>query len=72
MYHTNVNILLIVEIVTRKMWNICICRSECKKSKKHRVCGKDYIWNPATCGYEGGEYVGNIDLLISCDETIDY
>ena len=54
-----------------KKWNISICRSECKNSKKHRVCGKDYIWNPARCGYEG-EYVENIDLLNSCDETIDY
>ena len=72
MYHANVNILLIVEIVTQKKWNISICTSECKNSKKHRVCGKYYIWNLATCGYEGGEYVGNIDLLILCDEIIDY
>ena len=26
----------------------------------HHVCGKDYIWNPATCSCENGKYSGSI------------
>ena len=34
---------------------------------------KDYIWNPATCPCENGNYLGSIidDSLITCDEIID-
>ena len=46
----------------------CIC--ECKK---HDICEKYYIWNPATCSYENGRYLVNIidRSVITCDEIID-
>ena len=45
--------------------NKCWC--ECKKC---HICGKDYIWNPATCNCENGKYLTSIidDLRITCDE----
>ena len=38
----------------------------CKDPKDH-VCKKIYIWNPATCSYESGKYVGStiVNLVIS-------
>ena len=33
------------------------CWCECKK---HNICKKDYIWNPATCSCENGKYLANI------------
>ena len=24
------------------------------------VCEKDYVWNPATCNYENGKYLGKV------------
>ena len=30
------------------------------KCKKHHICEKDYIWNPATCSCEKGKYLANI------------
>ena len=34
---------------------------------------KIYIWNPATCRFKNGKYVGSIadNLVITCDETIE-
>ena len=29
-------------------------------SKKRNVYEKDYIWNPATCSCENGEYLGSV------------
>ena len=45
------------------------CWCECKK----HVCGKDYIWNPATCSYENGKYLTSImdDSAIVCNEIIE-
>ena len=31
---------------SNQKWNNGECRCECKK---HHICEKDYIWNPATC-----------------------
>ena len=44
----------------------------CENLEKHRVCEKDYIWNPATCSCENGKYIANIidDSVITCDEII--
>ena len=44
---------------------------ECKKRPE---CGKDYIWNPATCSCENGKYQASImdDSVITCDEIIEY
>ena len=33
------------------------CPCQCKK---HKVCEKDYVWNPATCNYENGKYLSSI------------
>ena len=46
------------------------CRRQCKK---HHTCGKDYIWNPATCSYKNGKFITSIvdNLIITCDEIID-
>ena len=44
-------------------------RCECKK---HHICEKDYVWNPATCSCENGKYLASImdDSAIICDEVI--
>ena len=44
------------------------------RAKKHHVCEKDYIWNPATCSCENSKYVGRIvdDAVVTCDEIIRY
>ena len=43
------------------------CWYECKK---HNLCEKDYIWNPAIYIYQNGKYLANImdDLMINCNE----
>ena len=33
-------------------WNNDKCQCQCKK---HHVCEKDYIWNPATCSCQNGK-----------------
>ena len=55
---------------SNQKWNNDKCRCECKK---HHICEKDYIWNPATCCCKYGEYLGIIidDSVITCDEIID-
>ena len=37
------------------------------------VCEKDYIWNPATCSCENGNYLASImdDSAIMCDGIIE-
>ena len=46
------------------------CRCECKK---RHIYEKNYIWNPATCNYENGNYLASImdDSAIICNEVID-
>ena len=53
-----------------QLWNSNKCRCECKK---HHICEKDYIWNPATWNCENGKYLASIfdNLVITCDEIID-
>ena len=43
------------------------------KIKLHRVCEKDYIWNPATCSCENGKYLASVidDSMIRCGEIIE-
>ena len=47
-----------------------MCRLESKNVRKHRVCKKDYIWNPRTCSCENGKDLESIigDSVITCDE----
>ena len=37
------------------------------------MCGKDFIWNPATCSWKNGKYLASIidDSVIMCDEVIE-
>ena len=51
-------------------WNNDKCRCECKK---HHICEKDYIWNPATCSWESVKYLASIidNSVIKGDEIID-
>ena len=51
-------------------WKSNKCWCECKK---HNVCEKDYIWNPATCNCENEKYLANIleNSTITCDEIIE-
>ena len=65
----NVNVNLIKKCNSNQWWNNkCWC--ECKK---HPICEKDYIWNPATCSCKNGKYLASImdDSVITCDEIID-
>ena len=43
------------------------------RAKKHHICEKDYIWNPATCSCEKRKYLPSIidDSVITFDEIID-
>ena len=45
------------------------CRCECKK---HHICEKFYVWNPATCNCENGKYLASIidNSGIICDNVI--
>ena len=55
---------------SNQWWNNDKCQGECKK---HHICEKDYVWNPATCTCENGKYLASImdDSGIICDEIID-
>ena len=46
------------------------CRCQCKK---HHICEKDYIWNPATCSCQNGKYLASIidDSVSTYDEIIE-
>ena len=46
------------------------CRCECRK---HHVCEKDYVWNPAICNCENEKYIATIkdDSVIMCNEIIE-
>ena len=41
-------------------WNNDKCQCECKK---HHICEKDYIRNPATCSCEDGKYLASIWMI---------
>ena len=43
------------------------------KFKKHYICEKDYIWNPATCSCKNDKYLVNIidNSVIICHEIIE-
>ena len=50
--------------------NCILLQYECKK---HHICEKDYICNPATCSCKNGKYLASIiyNLVITCNEIID-
>ena len=49
------------------------CQCECKNTNNLSWVPKIYIWNPATCRFKNGKYVGSIadNLVTTCDETIE-
>ena len=51
-------------------WNKDKCRCE---GKKHHLCEKDYVWNPAPGSCENGKYFASImgDSTIMYNEIID-
>ena len=55
---------------SNQWWNNDKCPFECKK---HHICKKDYIWNPATCSCKNGKYLASIidNSVITCDQIID-
>ena len=54
----------------KQWWNNDKCWCECKK---HHICEKDYVWNPAAWKCENGKHWTSIldDSLIICDEVIE-
>ena len=54
---------------SNQWWNNNKCWCECKK---HNICKKYYIWNPATCNCENAKYLASImdDSAIIFDEII--
>ena len=52
-------------------WDNSKCCCECNNPKEHCVCKNGYFWNPATCGYKNGNYVGSIigDSEAICDKN---
>ena len=49
-------------------WNNDKCRCECKK---HHICEKDYVWNPATCNCQNVKYLASIMDEIICGGSVD-
>ena len=50
-------------------WNNDKCWYQCKK---HHICEKDYVWNPATCNCENGKNLASImnDSAIMRDKVV--
>ena len=47
---------------------------KCKNPKLHRVCEKDYVWDPVTCSCKIGKHLASInddDSVVTCDEIIE-
>ena len=69
MLSINVTICLVKQNVNQ-WWNKDKCQFECKK---RHICGKYYVWSPATCNCENGKYLASImdDSGIFCAEVIE-
>ena len=55
---------------SNEKWNNDKCQCECKK---HNICEKDYLWNPAIYSCKNGKYLTSImdDSVITGDKIID-
>ena len=55
---------------SNQWWNNDKCRCDCKK---HHICEKYYIWNPATHSCKNGKCLANIidNSVTMCGEIID-
>ena len=53
---------------SNQWWNNDKCWCECKK---HHICEKDYVWNPAICNCGNGKHLASImdDSVITRDEV---
>ena len=51
-------------------WNKNKCWCQCRK---RHICGKECIWNPATCSSRNRKYLASImdNSVITCDGIID-
>ena len=59
---------------TKCKWYQWLKNDNCQcKCKKHYICKKDYVWNPATSNCENGKYLESImdDSMITWDEVIN-
>ena len=74
-YYANINLSLIKENVTqiKSRMMIHIDASLKIRKKNHRVCKKDYIFNPATYNSKNGKYLGSIinDSVITSHEITE-
>ena len=61
---------MVENVIQIKSWIKISSWCECKNLRKHHVCKKDNIWNPATCSYKIGKYLASIidDSMIACNE----
>ena len=67
----NTNVHLMEQNVSpNQWWNNNKCWCECKK---HRICEKDYVCNPANCICENGKYLTSImdNSLVMCDQVVE-
>ena len=71
MYHTSVNVNLMVENVIRITIGITI--NVGMNPKERSACKQDYISNPPTCSFESGRYLKSIidSSIITCDKMTD-
>ena len=70
-YNANVNVNLLEENVMQINGGIMI--NVYVSVKKHHICEKDYICNPATRICKNGKYLASItdDSVNTCDEIIE-
>ena len=54
-------------------WNNNKFQSEYKNFREHHVSKTDYIWNPVTCTWETGKYLGIVisGSVAVCDKIIE-
>ena len=73
-YIMQVGVSLMAEYVTQIKSRITIIVGVSAKIRNNIMCAeKDYLWNPATCSWEDGKYLGSTigDSVITCGETIN-
>ena len=55
MFHANVNVNLMKQNISQTTCGITINVGWCER-RKHHICEKEYVWNPATCDSENRKY----------------
>ena len=59
---------IMMKFNSNQWWNIDECQCECKK---HHICEKDHVWNPATCSCKNEKDLVSMINEILCDKIID-